>query len=254
MNKHKSLFVIALSNEVNLEEIGIDLSSFDNFVFTGNAKDRNTENIIKSRKKNNSIYFAELNEKYDILFTGIGKINATFFLTQYLYQQINNGFILDVIYNIGTAGGAGSFVNIGDIVLCNNHIQLDMNATPQNQDEIGFTPYDDTIRIFKTDENVKNKILNGIRIIKNNSTKHQFTCATMDKFNIDDTKYDIYDMESYALAKTAYRCSIPFVSIKYITDNITENNIVKNDIFWKQNLQKARNTLTKIIKDIMLSF
>lgn len=252
MNKQKSLFVVALSNEINSEKIGVSLTSFKNFVFTGNIEDRNIEES-KKKLRENSIYFAKINEKYDILFTGIGKINATFFLTQYLYQQTNNGFIFETIYNIGTAGGAGFFVGIGDTILCDKHIQLDMNATPQNQDEIGFTPYDNTRRVFEPNEETRKKVLNRVNALKNKSTNHKFTCATMDTFNINNTEYDIYDMESYALAKTAYRFSIPFISIKYITDNISENNIAKTDIFWKQNMQNAGEKLTNIITDIMLS-
>ena len=117
-----------------------------------------------------------------------------------------------------------------------------MNATPQNVDEIGFTPYDDIGFIIDNDP-MSEKNNNLIKDVKNGN----YICATMDTFNISNTKYDVYDMEVYALAKVAFRFGIDFVCVKYITDNILNNQQKKTDEDWKNALEDGRKKLTNLI-------
>jgi adenosylhomocysteine nucleosidase len=35
---------------------------------------------------------------------------------------------------------------------------------------------------------------------------------------------DVFDMEAYALAKVCHHYKIPFISFKYITDNVDEHS------------------------------
>ena len=55
-----------------------------------------------------------------------------------------------------------------------------------------------------------------------------YTCGTGDSFveNIEkgDSNIDVFDMESYALAKVCYHYDISFISFKYITDNADEHS------------------------------
>ena len=58
-----------------------------------------------------------------VLFTGVGKINATYVLTRYL---VNHPEIRTVI-NYGTGGGAHQ-VKKGDLVKCTTFLQGDMDC------------------------------------------------------------------------------------------------------------------------------
>ena len=65
-----------------------------------------------------------------ILYTGVGKVNASYNLTKAITQKKP-----DVILNIGTAGSKK--FNYGNIILCNKFIQRDMNATA-----FGYKPFE----------------------------------------------------------------------------------------------------------------
>ena len=116
-----------------------------------------------------------------LLITGIGKVNATYALLDFLAENKD----IKMVYNIGTAGG-GLGVNAGDLLWCNKFVQYDMNATPQVKEEIGLTPYDDVPRVITFDG-------------EGRADKY-YTCATADTFNTDNAQYDVYDMEAYGLA------------------------------------------------------
>ena len=237
------LFVVALVGEIDLFSLkhhGFNIDSIQECCFTGKKEDRGDVDDAVENKLNyiaNGIFYIGSGD-VDILFTGIGKVNATYALTRYLCEIGKP----DVIYNIGTAGCCNNDIAVGDLVLCDKFIQLDMNATPQNVNEIGFTPYDDIG--FIIDNGVVNKKANHcIKDVKNGD----YICATMDTFNITNTNYDVYDMEAYALVKVALRFGVDFVCVKYITDNILNNKKKKNDEDWKNALEDGRKKLTNLI-------
>lgn len=239
----RKLFVVALTSEIDLfvlKNHGFNVDSIEKCCFTGKKEDRgNVGDVIKGKLNciANNIFYIRSGD-VDILFTGIGKVNSTYALTRYLCEIGKP----DVIYNIGTAGCCNNDIVVGDLVVCNKFIQLDMNATPQNVDEIGFTPYDD-IGFIIDNGVISEKNNHLIKDIKNGN----YICATMDTFNIADTKYDVYDMEAYALAKVALRFGIDFLCVKYITDNILNNQQKKTDEDWKNALEDGRKKLTNLI-------
>lgn len=239
----RKLFVVALTSEIDLfvlKNHGFNVDSIEKCCFTGKKENRgNVGDVIKGKLNciANNIFYIRSGD-VDILFTGIGKVNSTYALTRYLCEIGKP----DVIYNIGTAGCCNNSIAVGDLVVCNKFIQLDMNATPQNVDEIGFTPYDD-IGFIIDNGVISEKNNHLIKDIKNGN----YICATMDTFNIADTKYDVYDMEAYALAKVALRFGIDFLCVKYITDNILNNQQKKTDEDWKNALEDGRKKLTNLI-------
>ena len=225
MRADEILFVIALNNEVDLEKIGFTKATNS---MQGDMSRRICE-VAGSSPVPLNIYHHKSGAR--LLITGIGKVNATYALLDFLSENKN----VKMVYNIGTAGG-GLGVNAGDLLWCNKFVQYDMNATPQVKEEIGLTPYDDVPRVVAfDDENIANTY---------------YTCATADTFNTDNTQYDVYDMEAYGLAKVCYRKSIPFCAIKYITDVIHLND-AKGDELWKIYLPKAKVVLTEKIAEII---
>lgn len=61
--------------------------------------------------------------------------------------------------------------------------------------------------------------------------------------------YDIMDMEGYALAYVCKQFQIPFISIKYISDNSDENTLNH----WKSNLKDAAKTLLESYLNININ-
>ena len=135
---------------------------------------------------------------WDVIYTGVGKVNATYKLTRYL--PLN--FDYDLIINYGT--GASKVYN--GIVDCTRFIQRDMDATPMGF-KIGETPFEDSPSMIDF-SHIKNPIGKNL------------TCYTGDSFVTDMTPYDdVVDMESYALAKVCKHFGKDFISFKYITDD-----------------------------------
>ena len=134
---------------------------------------------------------------FDVLFTGVGKVNATYNLTKVLLEDRH-----ELVINYGTAA---SKVYKG-LVDCTRFIQRDMDATPLGFKK-GETPFEDEPMMIDFSD-IKNPIGKNL------------CCYTGDSFITDMTPYDdVVDMESYALAKTCRNFDIDFVSYKYITDD-----------------------------------
>ena len=138
-------------------------------------------------------------ENYAILYTGVGKVNATYNLTKVLMDDRDD---YDLVINYGTAG---SKVYNG-IVDCTTFIQRDMDATPLGFDK-GETPFEPEPSMIDF-SHIKNPIGKNL------------TCYTGDTFETNISQYDdVVDMEAYAIAKVCYIYGVDFVSFKYISDD-----------------------------------
>ena len=161
-------------------------------------------------------------ENYPILFTGVGKVNATYNLMKVLQEDD-----YDLIINYGTAA---SKVHSG-LVDCTKFIQRDMDATPLGFKK-GETPFEPEPSMVDF-SHIKNPIGKNL------------TCYTGDSFATDLTPYDdVVDMEAYALAKTCRNLGKDFVSYKYITDNADETS--PND--WLENCDKGIEEFKKVLE------
>ena len=165
-------------------------------------------------------------EDYRVLYTGVGKVNATLELTKVL-QKAHLHYLPPMpklVINYGTAGSRK--IKKGQLVDCTKFIERDMDVTG-----LGFmrgeTPFENDI---PSELDFSNKPFNPDygREHHINTIKKHYTCGTGDNFvdNIEDEiEYvDVFDMEAYALAKVCYHYVIPFISFKYITDNANESS------------------------------
>ena len=165
-------------------------------------------------------------DDWNVLYTGVGKINATFKLTQKL--QINRSLppMPELVINYGTAGSRE--LPIGELVDCTKFIQRDMDATSMGFFR-GQTPFESP-----NDMVIKSKS-------EFNPIDKNYTCGTGDNFveslEKGDSNIDVFDMEAYALAKVCSYYHVPFISFKYITDNANEHSVGD----WKDNLGKGIN-------------
>ncbi|MFY7843575.1 nucleosidase [Chryseobacterium gambrini] len=133
------------------------------------------------------------------LITGIGKVNAAMELTKEIYRKRPK-----LIVNLGSAGSK-SF-HKGDVVCCTKFIQRDMDVRG-----LGFSLYETP--------------LSGIPPVLEYGLKRQDLpegiCGSGDSFemNHSETVYNIVDMEAYPLALIAMKEEIPFLCLKYISDD-----------------------------------
>jgi adenosylhomocysteine nucleosidase len=150
-------------------------------------------------------------ENHSILYTGVGKVNATMALTK-KFGKYGTYIPYDLVINYGTAGSRE--LPIGELVDCTKFIQRDMNTTG-----LGFikgqTPFEKNIPIILDYDHVQN-----------NPIRKKLRCGTGDNFvqTNEDTYSDVFDMEAYALAKVCYLYDVPFISFKYISDGADEHS------------------------------
>jgi|TARA_R110000796_G_scaffold244010_1_gene366880 adenosylhomocysteine nucleosidase len=171
---------------------------------------------------NNNIFLNKHNSKIKVIYTGVGKINATI-ATLKACQLYPN---LKTIINFGTAGS--NTISKGELVECTKFVQRDMDARALGF-SLGETPYEEIPKLLE---------------FKNKSLKHKknIICGTGDSFctKID---YDLVDMEAYAIAKICWISKINFISYKYISDGGDAEE-------WKNNTSKGISKFKKIIKTL----
>ena len=162
-------------------------------------------------------------DEYDVLHTGIGKVNATYNLMEALSTERPS------IINMGTAGSrkyAG-----GSIVNCTSFIQRDMDVTP-----LGFAKYQTPL----CDTPIKieyGRAIDGMA---------QGVCGTGDNFDTTNeaANFDVVDMEAYALAYICQQQNIDFLCLKYISDSADGDA----DEDWNTALHRAAEALYTALK------
>ena len=167
-------------------------------------------------------------DNWNVLYTGVGKVNATYTLANYLNTPIDSK-PPKLIINYGTAGSRK--IKKKSLVDCTKFVQRDMDVTG-----LGFmrgeTPFEDDIPLML-----------DFGITEFNNIGRRATCGSGDNFVEDKTNYygEVVDMEAYALAKVCHLQEIPFVSFKYITDGADEqahedweNNLASGIVEFKQ--------------------
>lgn len=165
---------------------------------------------------------------YDVVHTGLGKVNASYLLTKAIHAKRP-----DAVINLGSAGS--TVFNTGSLVACTKFIQRDIDLTP-----LGFsnyqTPFEDTPIVLDYGHPVPG-LPTGI-------------CGTGDSFctSLDKTsEYNVVDMEAYALAKICYQERIPFYCIKYISDGADGSS--GND--WESALEYGSVALLEVLEKIV---
>ncbi len=163
----------------------------------------------------------------EVLYTGLGKVNAAHGLTRRLHGAPTRTF--SYVLNLGSAG-SGTF-RTGSLVAADRFVQRDMDMTP-----VGFaygeTPYEDIPAMLRFPRRFPH-LAHGI-------------CGSGDTFlqGPPPIPCDIVDMEAYALAKVCYAASVPFACVKYITDGA--DHTAHTD--WQENLVEAARVFETLLK------
>ena len=144
------------------------------------------------------------------LITGVGKVNAAIALTRALTQRaaaVQTPVDDLLVVNLGSAG-SHTFAP-GTTVCARRFFERDMDARTLGF-ALGQTPFEE--HVFLEAAVTVAGLPSG-------------TCCTGDSFVSDaqaTSRYDIIDMEAYALAKVCAEFGVPFASIKFITDGADE--------------------------------
>ena len=185
---------------------------------------------ISGKTYNNPVFVFAMekeagNEFKDLqrVFTGIGKVNAGYFLMKYL--SVNKP---GIIINLGTAGSTA--FRRGDVVCCTQFVQRDMDVSPLGIERFK-TPFSDDDVVLDYGIDIDN-LPKGI-------------CGTGDSFETEHNTdlYNVLDMEAYALALIAKREQIPFLCLKYISDGANDDAVED----WTQEVDKASKILREVI-------
>ena len=155
-----------------------------------------------------------------VLYTGIGKINATHALTRRLAEYRHAGRTLPLVINFGTTGS--HCFDTGTIVACHQFIQRDMDVTGLGF-ELGVTPFEDLPALLEFPA-VFTALPNA-------------RCGSGDGFVTGGltASCDVIDMEGYALAKVCRLENARFACAKYVTDGADHS--AGDD--WQSNLPQA---------------
>ncbi len=154
------------------------------------------------------------------IITGIGKVSSAINAITNIQNHLEDVFY---VINVGTAGS--SIKNSGDIVYCNKFKERELIIL----DKI----YNDEIIEFDLKLNLTNELL----------------CCTSSDVFVTEGHYEVVDMETFAIAKVCKMYNKPFVSIKYITDNINNNS--ESD--WTTNLNKSSDMLFEELNELLIS-
>ncbi len=157
---------------------------------------------------------------FNVVYTGIGKVNATLSATQYLTANPH----VTAVYNYGTAGASDDSV-AGELLGVCSLIERDMDLTGLG------------LPLYVTNADQEQHFYTSNR-------QTSIICGTGDSFARPKLPYHIVDMEAYAIGRVCEHFGIPeFYCFKYISDTDTDIDPGKA---WKQNVSKGAKKFRKI--------
>lgn len=160
-------------------------------------------------------------ESYQVLYTGVGKVQAAMALSGRLQQCRPS-----IVINLGTAGSNKH--PKGSIINATTFVQRDMDVTA-----LGFSPYETPFSHYKPAIEYGEKI----------RSLPQGTCGTGDSFSVNECfgrgAYDLVDMEAYVLSVICQKQNVPFLCLKYISDSADG----EADQDWEASLLSASQAL-----------
>lgn len=201
--------------------------------------------IIAAMDKEVKLMQSLASENVSIFKSGIGKVAAAVTTAQIISEHRP-----DLIINLGVAGGLDSSLNIGDTVcaeaVCYHDVWCgEPNAYGQVQ---GFPLF------YKSAENItalldakikKGLIISGDKFI----TAPEELALLKNKF----PEALAVDMESAAIAQTAFILKTPFISLRLISDTPgVQHHQEQYDNFWRNAAETSFNTLKALLNSINL--
>jgi len=150
---------------------------------------------------------------------GVGKVSAAASLS-YLLSH----FSVDCVVGVGVAGGIAEDLRVGDVVICGEAVQHDMDVTAFGY-EAGMIP-GLRITVFEADKNFTNTALKaaeqanlGINVRLGRVLSGDKFIASFEGKHLRSTfSGDCVDMETAAWAHVAHLYKVPWLAIRSISD------------------------------------
>jgi len=205
---------------------------------------------VEEKKTYNLTFYEGIvkDKRYVLVKSGIGKVNAA-----RAAQIMIDKYDLDYIINIGSAGALNEELDIYDFVIGKDMVQHDFNITAFGHEKGYIT---DAGAKFHSSNMLIEKYKKIIQSLKNSNLKVKIaTIATGDKFLTDSKSKEILknefnadcvDMEAAAIGQVCTLCSIPFISIKSISDRPDR----ESDIQFAEYIQEVSKRCAELIESI----
>jgi adenosylhomocysteine nucleosidase len=163
----------------------------------------------------------------DLLFTGIGKVNAAATLARRLAERRGAGASPSLVVNLGTAGSRS--LPAHSLVACNRFTQRDMDVSGLGFPR-GVTPFDEAPAVLEFPAVF--------------ASLPQLTCSTADSFatHLHEVDGDVVDMEAFALARVCFAERMPFACAKYVTDGADSDS----STHWEAALDQAAQGFARL--------
>ena len=176
---------------------------------------------------------------------GIGKVNAAV-CTQLLIDKFN----VDYIINTGIAGGIAAETRVLDIVISKDVMHHDLLARFLDNYPPFYSSFKADKRLVTAAVNVckelgerffVERIVSGEVFVSDNAVRDKI----IEEFN----PYAV-DMETAAIAHTASRNEVPFVSVRCISDKADDEGEMTYDEFSAVAARKVAEIVIKILEQI----
>lgn len=195
-------------------------------------------------------YEGMIHNNYCILTeSGVGKVNSAR-CTQILIDNMD----VDMIINIGVAGGISEKLKVCDIVIGEKLVQHDFDITAFNHEK-GYIPNvgvyidSDTYLVNIAKECINNKKYN---VVSGIIASGDIFCTESWMSQKINTKFNALcvEMEGASIAQVCYLSNIPFIVIRSISDVPNNNNVLTYEEFLNESSKNVSNFIYEIIKNI----
>ena len=179
--------------------------------------------------------------KVGITDAGIGKVNAAM-----CTQMVIDCYHPEAIINTGIAGSLDKRINIGDLVLSEDAVEYDMDATAFGY-PMGQIPQMEVFS-FKADEILKKKALDAAKAVLSDISFFEGRVVTGDAFVNSDEKRAYLrnefnglccEMEGGAIAHVCHVNKVPFLIIRAISDSADNSSHMDYEVFEKKAIENS---------------
>ena len=168
----------------------------------------------------------------EVLYTGVGKVNAAISLTRRLEAHRHAGGAPAIVVNFGTAGSAR--IAARTLVACRRFVDRDMDVAA-----LGFAP----------GETPFDPLPPTLEFPAFFADLPEAVCGSGDSFATMDhgPACDVVDMEAYALAKACRTAGAAFACAKYVSDGADEHAARH----WKENVAGAADRFLALYRALV---
>ncbi len=191
--------------------------------------------VISSTNIANCTFYEATYNGHEIILlqSGIGKVNAAL-STTILHER----FKPDYVINTGSAGGSDASLNVGDVVIGEEVIHHDADATAFGY---AYGQIPQMPEAFKSDENLIQRAKRAIEDLDGDFQKVVGLIGTGDSFMADESRVKgvverfpnvkALEMEAVSIAQICYQYGTPFLIIRSLSDIAGKTSEISFDQF-----------------------